>query len=254
MDIPIGGKVSSAQTLPLILEFVNQVNNVPIKFKDTLNDDTDGEETVKYLKAARKVAWRINSVHPSSLGLHPMIYFYSKEGKYKTASFYAITNFVLELIRKHKLNDFTKARSEFEKFIIDYDYITQQINRKYRSALKGLPYVSDFYFCMIDKINSGLDYKESMEAVIDTDDFNYIVIADSVESQNSSRKDFDTDSKAAVFIKEALSKGIKCKICNGYIHRNSITIDHIERKQDGGKGNIDNGQLAHPYCNSTFKN
>lgn len=32
-----------------------------------------------------------------------------------------------------------------------------------------------------------------------------------------------------------------------------MTIDHKIRKQDGGKGVPDNGQLAHPYCNSTFK-
>ena len=253
MDIPIGGKVTSAQTLPLILEFINQVNNVPLKFKDVLHDDVDGEETVKYLKATRKIAWRLNSVHASSLGLHPMVYFYSKEGKYKTASFYAITNFVLELIQKNKLNDFTKARSEFEKFIINYDYITQQINRKYRSALKGLPYVTEFYFRIISKINSGLDYEKSIKSIVNTDDYNYIVLTDPYKTQSNSRKDFDTDSKAAVFIKEALGNGIKCKICGGYIHKNSITIDHIERKQDGGKGNVDNGQLAHPYCNTTFK-
>ena len=51
-----------------------------------------------------------------------------------------------------------------------------------------------------------------------------------------------------------MKNGLKCKICNGFIHKNSITIDHIERKEDGGKGNSDNGQLSHPYCNTTFKN
>jgi len=254
MDIPIGGKISSAQTLPLILEFVNQVNNVPQKFKDILEDDINGENTVRFLKNTRKIVWRINSIHPSSLGLHPIIYFYSKEGKYKTASFYAITNFILELIRKNKLNDFTKAREEFENFIINYDYVTQQINRKYRSALRGLPHVSKFYFAIIEKINEGFDYKESIRKVIETDEFNFIVMVEESEDTEYTRKDFDTESKSAVFIKEALDKGIKCNICNGFIHSNSITIDHIERKEDGGKGGVDNGQLAHPYCNTTFKN
>ncbi len=254
MDIPIGGKVSSAQTLPLILEFINQVNNVPTNFKDLIDDDTVGDTTVNYLRNARKIAWRINSVHSSSLGLHPIVYFYSKDGKYKTASFYAITNFVLELIKKNKLNDFIKARSEFEKFIINYDYITQQINRKYRSALKGLPYVSKFYFDIIEKINAGLNYKESVKKIIKSDEYKYIVLSDETEEIKPLRKDFDTESKSAIFIKEALEIGIKCKICSGFIHSNSITFDHIERKQDGGTGEIDNGQIAHPYCNSTFKN
>lgn len=254
MDIPIGGNVSSAQTLPLILEFVNQVNNVPKPFKDILEDDIDGEKTVTYLKNTRKIVWRINSVHASSLGLHPIVYFYSKEGKYKTASFYAITNFVLELIRKNKLNDFTRARGEFEKFILDFNYVIQQINRKYRTALKGLPYVSEFYFLIIDNINNGLNYKEAIRKAIESDKFNYIVLDDNSDGKEFSKKDFDSDSKSAVFIKEALEKGIKCSICNGFIHSNSITIDHIERKQDGGVGEVDNGQLAHPYCNTTYKN
>lgn len=39
--------------------------------------------------------------------------------------------------------------------------------------------------------------------------------------------DFSRDVKSELFIKEALSSALKCKICNGYIHVNSISIDHI---------------------------
>ena len=255
MDIPIGGKISSAQTLPLILEFINQVNYIPTDFKESLEDDKDGDQTINCLRNARKMAWRINSVHSSSLGLHPIVYFYSKEGKYKTGSFYAITNLILQLIKKNKLNDFTTAREEFEKFLIEFDYISTQINRKMRSALKGLPFVSEFYLQMIDFINSGKNYRESVQEIIKTTKFNYIIIEESNSNETSFyHRNFDNNSKSAVFISEALQKGVKCKICNGYIHRNSMTIDHIERREDGGLGNPDNGQLAHPYCNSTFKN
>lgn len=254
MDIPIGGKVSSAQTLPLILEFVNQVNNVPKEFKDTLNDDSDGGGTVTYLKVARKIAWRINSVHASSLGLHPIIYFYSREGKYKSASFNAITSFVLELIRQKKLKEFVEARSEFENFILNSDYVTQQINRKYRSASKGLPHIIRFYFSMLENINQGYDYKTSINQIVATQEFNYIVLTDEVAEGPSNRSNFDNNSKAAVFINEALQNGIKCKICRGLIHKNSITIDHVQKKEEGGLGTLENGQLAHPYCNTTFKN
>ena len=66
--------------------------------------------------------------------------------------------------------------------------------------------------------------------------------------------EFTRERKSAVYIKDALSSAGKCKICNGYIHINSITIDHKIRKQDGGKGAVENGQIAHPYCNTTLKN
>jgi len=40
----------------------------------------------------------------------------------------------------------------------------------------------------------------------------------------------------------------------GLIDSKCIIIDHKQRKEDGGLGEVDNGQIAHPYCNSTYKN
>jgi hypothetical protein len=60
-----------------------------------------------------KLAWRINSVHPSSLGLHPIVYFYSNEGKHKPASFYFTLCLLLKnWIKKVKYNDFIKVRGK----------------------------------------------------------------------------------------------------------------------------------------------
>ena len=53
---------------------------------------------------------------------------------------------------------------------------------------------------------------------------------------------------------EALSTSVRCKICGGYIHKNSISIDHKIRKEDGGGGTVENAQISHPYCNTTYKN
>jgi hypothetical protein len=66
-------------------------------------------------------------------------------------------------------------------------------------------------------------------------------------------KQFPSDTKSEAFMKEAIATAMTCKICEGYIHVNSITVDHIERKEDGGSGTIDNAQLAHPYCNTGYK-
>ena len=69
-----------------------------------------------------------------------------------------------------------------------------------------------------------------------------------------SLKDFNTNNKSEIYIKDTLPNAPRCKICNGFIHKNSISIDHKQRKQDGGLANIDNGQLTHPYCNTGYKN
>ncbi|HVC92504.1 MAG TPA: HNH endonuclease signature motif containing protein [Pirellulales bacterium] len=63
-------------------------------------------------------------------------------------------------------------------------------------------------------------------------------------------KDFKTDRKSAVYLREALEKALRCKICGARIHVQSITVDHKTKRQEGGVASVDNAQLAHPFCNS----
>lgn len=252
LDIPVGGKNYSAQTLPLILEFINIVNSIPDDFKESLLDDLTGYETVNILKQTRRIAWRINSNHPSSLGLHPVVYFYSQDGRHKVASFYATLAFVKELEDKKKLNSFCLIRPKFENIILQNDSLIQQINRKYRSAISSYSQIKDFYFSIIEQLQKGVNENSVITELIKSSKFNYLTLT--VDQSEITTNKFSTERKSAIYIKEALANAPKCKICGGYIHRNSISIDHIDRKQDGGLGTIDNGQITHPYCNTTLKN
>ena len=252
LDIPIGGKLYSAQTLPLILEFVNMTNGVPSVFKDKIDDDSDGAETIKMLTNARRVAQRINSIHASSLGLHPIVYFYSQDGRHKAASFLATVSFVMELDARRKVNDFIKVRDMFEKALIVNDYLIQQINRKFRLAQTSYPHIRDFLFALVDLLNAGTKPEDLAKQLIQKKEFSYLTLQpDKLQVASS---EFSAERKSAVFIRDAIANALKCKICGGFIHKNAITIDHIERKQEGGLGSIENAQLAHPYCNTTFKN
>lgn len=252
LDIPLGGKNYSGQTLPLILDFVNIVNNIPSDFNNTLADDITGEETTKYLKRVRQIARIINSNHPSSLGLHPVVYFYSQDGRHKIASFLAIVALILDLEKRGKFADFISVRKEFETMLIEYDYLIQQINRKFRSAKNSYQQVKTFYLKIIEKLLEKKPLSGIINEIVKLEDFNYLTLQ--VDPHETKSSDFNTSKKSAVFIKEAITKAPRCKICNGLIHRNSISIDHIKRKEDGGIASIDNGQLTHPYCNTAIKN
>jgi len=252
LDIPIGGRLYSAQTLPLVLEFVDMTNNVPLDFKTTLEDDEDGSATIQMLINARKVAQQINSMYAGSLGLHPIVYFYSQDGRYKIASFYATVSFVMELSVRKKINDFINVRAAFEEAIIDNDYLVQQINRKFRSAQASYPHIRDFFFALIELLNKSIKTENLMSQVIQKPEFDYLTLQQEIPDITS--PDFSSQRKSAAFIHEAIAHAPRCKICGGYLHKNSITIDHIQRKEDGGIGSIDNAQLTHPYCNTTFKN
>ena len=73
-------------------------------------------------------------------------------------------------------------------------------------------------------------------------------------NSHTQKRQFSRETKSQAFIEKALQGAIKCEICKGYLHRNSVSIDHIERIEDGGKGSIENAQLTHPYCNTAIKN
>lgn len=251
LDLPIAGKNYSSQSLTLILEFINIVNNINEK---GLADDLSGEKTIIFLKKCLNIARRINSNNPSSLGLHPVIYFYTPDGRHKIGAFYAVVALMLELESKNTWSKFIKVRSDFESIIWRYEYFIPEIVRKYRSAIDGYLYVKEFYLKVIDELTHGTDKNSVIKNIVACKEFSYLSVKRKDKSSDVDSKDFSRETKSATFIREALSGVPKCKICGGYLHRNSISVDHIKRKADGGLGTLDNAQLTHPYCNTTFKN
>ncbi|WP_221937522.1 GmrSD restriction endonuclease domain-containing protein [Shewanella psychropiezotolerans] len=81
LDLPLIKKHNSPQTNSFIFDLVKKCNAVPANTKK-IAEDNDGHLTVTYLKNVRKFLRRINSSHPSSLGLHPLVYFYNKRGNH----------------------------------------------------------------------------------------------------------------------------------------------------------------------------
>jgi hypothetical protein len=253
LDLPVGGKLYGSQTLPLILDFVNIVNKLDNTNK-RIADDNTGEVTLKMLKEVKKISRRLNSNHSSSLGLHPAVYFYSQEGRHKPASFFAVVDFVIELDMRKKIDDFIDVRSKFEDFILEYDYLIQQIHRKYRSTQKSYPHISKLFLKIVSAFKVDKSIEESIQEIVGSNEFSYLALQNIPQQSESISKDFSTNQKSAIYMRDALQTAPKCRICGGLIHRNSISIDHIKRKQDGGLATLENGQLTHPYCNTGYKN
>ena len=268
LDLPIAGNINSSSSLSLIFNFVNIVNGIKIKAEsrnsltvaildknnNTLDDDIDGLTTIEFLKKCRKVAQRINSTYASSLGLHPAIYFYSpNNGTHKIASFFAITSLMLDFEEKNSYKDFIEVRNNFEAFLLKYDFFVQQIVRKHRSAMDSYEHLKSYFLLLIEKMKQGKTEEQIIDEITKDPKFKYLKV-EAEKNSEVEEKDFSSCTKSAVFIKEALPNALRCKICNGLIHKNSISIDHILRKKEGGMGVMDNAQLTHPYCNTTIKN
>lgn len=129
------------------------------------------------------------------------------------------------------------------------------IVRKSRSALAGMRNVSTFFYEILTLLGSGIQADAVINEIRKKSGFAYLPeINHEWTLFEEIPADFSNNQKSEIFITEALSKAPCCKICCGLLHRNAISVDHIERKQDGGKATIENAQLTHPYCNTGVKN
>jgi hypothetical protein len=260
LDLPIAGRGYSSQTLPLIFETVNLANGIPVidmskkrKGEDgPPPEDRDGNVTLQYLRNTRSVVQRITGTHQSSLGLHPAVYFYSATGRHQPTSFLAIIELMMEMERDKSFNAFTDIRQKLEEFLLENKSFANQVTVKIGSGPKGYLPLKNLYKLIIDNLAGGKDSKEILALLAGTPAFRFLTPDDGITPTTSRR--FSRETKSATFLKEALQGAIRCKICGGFLHFNSISIDHIIRKADGGLGVAENAQLSHPYCNSTYKN
>ena len=67
---------------------------------------------------------------------------------------------------------------------------------------------------------------------------------------NKYGKEFSTETKSAKYLSDALEAALRCNLCKARMHKNSMTLDHVKGKAQGGIGSPDNAQWTHPFCNS----
>lgn len=247
LDLPVAGEAYAAQSLPLVLEFIELVNS---SMKGEIGkDDVDGTKTIEVLKQCKKLVQIIDSNDPSSLGLHPAVYFYAPNGRHKVASFLAIVSLLLGF-KKTDFPQFTSVRGDFETLLIQYDYLIQQIVRQRRGASAGVPVIKDFYNTCITLLSKGKTVIQAIDEIVKMEKFGKLTTEHEVVGEVG---DFSRDAKSQVFLREALKSALKCPVCQGYLHVNAMSVDHIEPIEEGGVSSTDNAQITHPYCNTGYK-
>jgi len=245
LDLPICDR--SSNILMLISEFISIV----AKTQD--EDDSDGSATVDCLKKVSKSIQVFNSNFTGSYGLHPIIYCYSNKGGFRLASFYGAILFIQELEENSKLlNLFIKHRRRFEDYVFCNDFIIQRIINKVRRSLPSAKQICQYYIDLLNALENGITEQDTISILSRNKNYKGFISTDLDNDENVS-VNFTTDTKSEVFIKQAYPSIARCTICGGLLHRNSISIDHITPKREGGLGAVDNGQLTHPYCNSGVK-
>lgn len=257
-DVPVCGK--GYNQLPFIFDFVILANSVQIDdstvkrdLNENLPKDEDGSLTIRYLELVRRKIRRITTSEPGSLGLHPLVYFYTRSGRFQPVAFLAVSQFIDWMIKEEKLNLFTYHRRRFEQFLMDHKEAYSLIVTKRGSGQRSRPALLDFFIKILTYLDEGKQ-DEQILAEIGREPLYYDLLHPRASRERgSTNPDFSSATKSATFISELKNSGVRCGVCEALVHRNSIQTDHIVPKNAGGSGGFFNAQISHPYCNSTFK-
>lgn len=254
-ELPIGGKGHSNQTLELILNLINLANNVIVEDKkgkieaDDIPDDVEGVSTIEYLKRTKQALSRITTKESHSLGLHPAVYFYSNTGRHQFTSLMAWMEMIKDMDLHKSFRKFKDIRRTFEDFFLKYKIFVNQTITKQGSGAKGYKKLFRMFKLIVEGFEAGKTEEGILRLLKEDKEF-FFLNPDDKETAPLSKKDFSPENKSVVYFKQAFPNPLVCALCNGYVHPKSMQVDHIIKKEHGGIGHPDNGQITHPYCNS----
>ncbi len=267
VQLPAGGLALTSDSLDLVFNLINHLNAVvdastkktpgvwrypggPNKTQIDLPDETDGTLTIRFLQAVKQATKAVFGPGAGSLAMHPGVYCYGATGRFLPTAFFAAIGFVQWLELHRKFDQFTSVRKQFEDFLVSYRYFINQIAGVLGSQLKGLPATVKMYRIIFEHVGNDAEQK-IIDAIIADPELSFIR-TQTADDQRYGRN-FSRETSSAIYLREALAKELTCGICGARIRAKTITLDHVDRKQDGGTGAPENGQLAHPYCNDGYK-
>lgn len=257
LDLPLGGSKSPISALELLMNLISVTNGVQGSNRKEISefeDDPSGEKTVEVLRDCARVVERTSGNNGSSLGLHPAVYFYSERGRHIPDLLIGILLLFRRKIQNNDPNFFKKfisARSAMETYLVENKGLITQALQLARSAVR-YERVAALYEFLIEEINAGRKIDdEKMITVVAPGVVSKILAV----AQNPAGASFSNEAKSTIFIRQSLQGAMRCSICHGYLDpTKSASFDHVVRKQDGGLGSADNGQIVHPFCNTGVKN
>jgi hypothetical protein len=259
-ELPVAGHGYGSQTLPLIFDFVNITNDLPVedasknKRKYLIpqgQTPPDEAATVATIKNTARIVRRITGTHPSSLGLHPGVYFYAANFRHQPTAVLAVAQLMTELDKENGFLNFTKHRAAFEEFLINHKMFINQLTVKHGSMVKGFVPIKNYYRFVLERLQAGRSEAEIEEDLSASEQYQTLVKERPTTSRQA--KQFSQDARNFKLMTDVLAAAFICNHCRARIDKKSMHLDHIVERSLGGPADLDNGQWLHPYCDSTAK-
>jgi hypothetical protein len=254
LDLPLGGSKGMRTALQVLIDFMTIANRKPggpARLQDYPDDET-GESTVEVLRNSRRLAGWITGNDKGSLGLHPAVYFYGPTGVHSGPMFMGTVALIGRKIATNTpvfFKKFAAVRKQVEHALITYKDLIATILQRQPSVRRNRTY-EELLDKLIDALSDGKQPTD--EWFVETAGLKGKVLTGAALTHAVG---FSDDVKSQAFISVALKGAPCCNVCGGYLDsEKSISYDHDERKRDGGRGNLENVQLTHPYCNQSVKN
>ncbi len=213
LDLPVAGHGYNA--LAFIFDLVNWANNVPepnrAKDFDTLPKDEDGSTTIRYLESVRDIVRLMTGQHPGSIGVHPVVYFYTRGGEFQPTAFLATAQLLKELEAGKVLKRFTKARKEFEEFLVAHKEFITLITKRTGGGQKSLNRMVRYLQFVLDCVKEGKSDSAIAEALHKSEEFGFLYS----ERPTARRLDtggsgaFSRRTKSASFLDAAIASWIE---------------------------------------------
>ncbi|MCW5738090.1 MAG: DUF262 domain-containing protein [Enhydrobacter sp.] len=260
-DVPVGGFGYGGHVLPFAFDLVGISNdlNVPDssrkKAEDKeLADDPNGMETLRYLRAAKRMIELLCSNEPFSLGLHPALYFYTTRGAFHAAAVFNMVTWIKALESRGKINRFLNSRGKFEDLILAHPVVAKPAAHKLGSGGRTRLRMVTLYGRLLDLLSAGATAEEAWSSIVVDPDYVFLAADDAEEKNEASEGKaggrFGRSAKSAGFIEQFLRSVPRCSLCGGLLHVNGMVSHHAEERSAGGSSASYNVEMVHPVCNS----
>jgi hypothetical protein len=141
----------------------------------------------------------------------------------------------------------------FEDFLIRHKEATTLLIKQLGSGPRHIPRLREYYNRIFQGLVDGRDLDDIQAQFSQDHSFAFLTAprpSDHRPESTEERKSFNRGTKTAAYFEAALPGGVRCRLCGALIHKNSLQIDHIVEKREGGAADMSNAQVSHPFCNS----
>jgi hypothetical protein len=267
-DVPRAGQPYSAEAFRMVLDMVNLFNKIsPGSWQHTvrervkgklplsLPDDEDGSITLQFLKKIKTVGMLVHSnEYSGSLGLDQAVYSYGTTGKIHSAAFLASLKLAMDLRDNDKMHAFTEVRAAFEDFLVAHQWFLNNLGHAKGSRNRALESSIILHRTVIECLQNGTtNHLDIIAELAKKPELKSLKPQLPGDDDKPTPRKFSKTVQAAAIVREVLETRPRCPICKARLPPYARSKDHKTRQENGGRGELENLQFTHPFCQSGYK-